>query len=48
MGTAIVLLILAAVVGCIVRGMIRDRKKGKSIQCGGECGHCGGHCGHSL
>lgn len=48
MGTAIVLLILVAAVSFIIRGMIRDKKKGKSVQCGGDCGHCGGSCGHSL
>ena len=24
----------------------KDKKNGKSIQCGGDCSHCGGHCGH--
>lgn len=44
MGTWIVGLILIVVVVFIVRGMVRDRKQGKSIQCGGDCKHCGGHC----
>lgn len=44
MGTAIVGIGLLAVVGCIIRSMISDKKKGKSIQCGGDCKHCGGHC----
>lgn len=44
MGTLVVGLILAAAVAGVVRGMIRDKKNGKSIQCGGDCKHCGGHC----
>lgn len=44
MGTLIVGIILAVAVALIVRKMMRDRKNGKSIQCGGDCGHCG-HCG---
>lgn len=47
MGTALVSLILAGIVACIIRSMIRDKKNGKSIQCGGDCKYCGGHCGHS-
>ena len=47
MGTVVVLAILAGVVALIVRKMIKDKKNGKSIQCGGgDCSHCGGHCGH--
>ena len=46
MGTVVVLAILAGVVALIVRKMIKDKKTGKSIQCGGDCSHCGGHCGH--
>lgn len=44
MGTWIVGFILTAAVVFIVRGMVRDKKQGKSIQCGGDCKHCGGHC----
>lgn len=44
MGTLFVLLILAAVIGAVVRSMIKDKKAGKSLQCGGDCKHCGGHC----
>ena len=46
MGTVVVLAILAGVVALIVRKMIKDKKNGKSIQCGGGGSHCGGHCGH--
>ena len=45
MGTIIVGLVLAAIVGLAVRSMVKDKKAGKSIQCGGDCKHCGGgHC----
>lgn len=44
MGTILVLAVLAAAVGFVIRGMIRDKKNGKSLQCGGDCSHCGGHC----
>lgn len=44
MGTYIVGIILLLIVGIIVGSMIRDKKNGKSIQCGGDCKHCGGHC----
>ncbi len=47
MGTVLVSLILAGIVALIIRSMIRDKKNGKSIQCGGNCKYCGGHCGHS-
>ncbi|WWR15084.1 FeoB-associated Cys-rich membrane protein [Lachnospiraceae bacterium JLR.KK008] len=45
MGTAITAAILTGIVVCIVRGMIRDKKNGKSLQCGCDCRHCSGHCG---
>jgi hypothetical protein len=44
MGTIIVGAIVCAVVALIIRSMIRDKKAGKSIQCGGDCKNCGGHC----
>ena len=44
MGTAVVGIALAGIVALISRKMIRDKKNGKSIQCGGDCKHCGGHC----
>lgn len=44
MGTVIVLAVLVLIVGLIVRSMIRDKKNGKSLQCGGSCSGCGGHC----
>lgn len=45
MGTFIVGVILIGIVCLIVRSMIRDKKNGKSLQCGGDCKHCGEHCG---
>ncbi len=44
MGTAIVLLAVLAAVGLAVRSMVKDKKAGKSLQCGGDCRHCGGRC----
>lgn len=44
MGTFIVLAVLSVIVFMIIKGMRRDKKNGKSIQCGGDCSHCGGHC----
>ena len=44
MGTVITLVIIATAVGLAVRSMIRDKKNGTSLQCGGDCSHCGGHC----
>ena len=44
MGTVVVLIILVLVVALVVRNMIKDKKSGKSLQCGGDCKYCGGHC----
>lgn len=44
MGTIIVGGILLAVIVLVFVVMVRDKKNGKSIQCGGDCRHCGGHC----
>ncbi|HCO87211.1 FeoB-associated Cys-rich membrane protein [Anthropogastromicrobium aceti] len=44
MGTVIVGVVVVGVVGLIVRSMVKDKKAGKSLQCGGDCKHCGGHC----
>ncbi|MDE6971035.1 MAG: FeoB-associated Cys-rich membrane protein [Eubacterium sp.] len=41
MGTIVVLAGLTVVVSMIIRGMIRDRKQGKS-GCGGDCSRCRG------
>ena len=44
MGTFVVGAVLLAIVALIVRSMIKAKKAGKSLQCGGHCSHCGGHC----
>lgn len=46
MGTFIVGAVLLTIVALVVRSMIKDKKKGKSLQCGTDCAHCGGHCCH--
>lgn len=43
MGTFVVGTVLIGIVCLIVRSMVRDKKNGKSLQCG-DCKHCGGHC----
>ncbi len=43
-GTFFVLMILAAVVALVIRSMVRDKKAGKSLQCGMNCSKCNGHC----
>ncbi|EOS36693.1 MAG: FeoB-associated Cys-rich membrane protein [Lachnospiraceae bacterium] len=42
MGTFITAAVLAAAAGLAVRSMVRDKKKGKSLQCGGDCSRCKG------
>lgn len=44
LGTLIVAGILILVIGLAVFSMIRDKKNGKSLQCGFDCKKCGGHC----
>lgn len=44
MGTIVTGIAVFGVAALIIKKMIRDKKKGKSIQCGGDCSHCGGHC----
>ena len=44
MATFIVGAVVLAVVGLIIRSMVKDKKAGKSLQCGGDCKNCGGHC----
>ena len=45
MGTVIVGAVLVGVVALVICKMVRDKKNGKSLQCGCDCKHCGGHCG---
>jgi hypothetical protein len=44
MGTFIIGAVVVGIVSLIIRSMIKDKKNGKSLQCGGDCKHCGGHC----
>ncbi len=43
MGTFVVGIVVCALVSLAIRSMVRDKKNGKSIQCG-DCEHCGGRC----
>lgn len=43
-GSLAVGLVLAAAVGAIVWKMVRDKRAGKSVICGGDCSSCGGAC----
>ena len=38
-GTIVIALALAAIVVCVVRSLVRDRRQGKS-SCGCQCSHC--------
>lgn len=42
MGTIIVLAVVAAAAALAIRRMIKDKKAGKSLSCGGDCSRCGG------
>ena len=42
MGTVIVGIILAGIAALSIRSMVRDKKRGKSLQCGGDCSKCRG------
>ena len=43
-GTIIIIAVLAVIVVLIIRSILRDRKNGKPVGCGGDCAHCGGVC----
>lgn len=43
-GTILVGGILMLVIGGVIASMVRDKKNGKSLQCGGDCKNCGGRC----
>lgn len=43
-GTIITAGVLVCVVGLVIAVMVKDKKKGKSVICGGDCKNCGGHC----
>ncbi len=42
LGTLVVGGILVVIVACIIGSMVRGKKHGKSIQCGGDCSKCKG------
>lgn len=42
MGTFVVGMIVLVVVILAIRSMIKDKKAGKSLQCGGDCSKCRG------
>lgn len=42
MGTFIVLLLVAGAAALAIRQMIKDKKAGKSLSCGGDCSRCEG------
>ena len=42
LGTIAVFLVLAAIVGLIVRSLYKQKKRGGCAGCGGSCGACGG------
>ncbi len=42
LGTGITLLVLLGVVSLAIRSMIKDKKSGKTLSCGGDCRHCKG------
>lgn len=44
MGTLIVGLIVLGMIVLAFRRMFKNKKQGKSIQCGSDCKNCGGHC----
>ena len=46
LGTMLVLMILLLIVALIIRGMIRDKKAGRSVICGVDCKSCGGCAAH--
>ncbi len=42
MGTIVVLSLVAAAAILAVSSMVKDKKAGKSLQCGGDCSRCRG------
>lgn len=42
MGTLIVLLLVAGAATLAIRQMIKDKKAGKFLSCGGDCSRCAG------
>ncbi len=48
MGTIVVGAILILIIALILRSMYKDKKAGKSLQCGVDCSKCGGHCSSQV
>ncbi len=44
MGTAIISLLLLALVSGVIASIIKDKRKGRHPSCGGHCGSCGHVC----
>ena len=44
LGTAVVLVGLAVIVGLAIRSVVKTKKEGKSLQCGMDCSKCGRKC----
>lgn len=44
MGTVVVGALVVGAAALALRSIVKSKKSGKSIQCGGDCSHCGGHC----
>lgn len=42
MGTFVVGMIVLVVVALAIASMVKDKKAGKSLQCGGDCSKCRG------
>lgn len=42
MGTVIVGAVLVIIIALAVYSMVKDKKNGKSLQCGGDCSRCKG------
>lgn len=45
LSTILVSIVLIVIVCLIIRGMVKDKKNGKS-SCGGNCSHCAGCAYH--
>lgn len=44
MGTALTGIVLVGITAIAIRKVIRNKKNGKSLSCGGDCSRCSGHC----
>lgn len=42
--TIIVLLVIVGIVALILRNMLKEKKAGHSVLCGGSCSGCSGAC----